>query len=112
MTLHMRQVHDYLTKDHSPELICNVIILIVRSWITTRSNAQTRGPEMLSATGLRRSELASNSVRLVRHVGKQVLVIDHDNRLFAIANRCPHQGYPLSEGTLGSECVLTCNWHN
>jgi nitrite reductase/ring-hydroxylating ferredoxin subunit len=67
---------------------------------------------MLSATGLRRSELASNSARIIRHEGKQVLVINHDNRLFAIANRCPHQGYPLSEGTLGSECVLTCNWHN
>jgi nitrite reductase/ring-hydroxylating ferredoxin subunit len=41
-----------------------------------------------------------------------VLVIAHEGRLFAIANRCPHEGYPLSEGTLGPGCVLTCNWHN
>jgi len=32
--------------------------------------------------------------------------------VFAIANRCPHEGYPLSEGTIGPGCVLTCNWHN
>jgi len=32
--------------------------------------------------------------------------------VFAIANRCPHEGYPLSEGTLGPDCVLTSNWQN
>jgi hypothetical protein len=40
------------------------------------------------------------------------LLIAQDERVFAIANRCPHEGYPLSEGTLGPGCVLTCNWHN
>jgi nitrite reductase/ring-hydroxylating ferredoxin subunit len=67
---------------------------------------------MLTATGLKRSELGSNGKRLVRHDGKQVLVIAQDARLFAIANRCPHEGYPLSEGTIGPGCALTCNWHN
>ena len=37
--------------------------------------------------------------------------------LYATNNRCPHEGYPLVEGTLGDDpgsgrCVLTCNWHN
>ena len=27
-------------------------------------------------------------------------------------NRCPHEGYPLREGTLDEDCKLTCNWHN
>ncbi|MFL5267304.1 MAG: Rieske (2Fe-2S) protein [Stellaceae bacterium] len=67
---------------------------------------------MLTATGLRRSELGSNGHKLVRHDGKQVFVIARENRVFAIANRCPHEGYPLSEGTIGPGCVLTCNWHN
>ena len=67
---------------------------------------------MFTATGLKRSELGSNGRKLVRHDGKQVLVIAQEGRLFAIANRCPHEGYPLSEGTLGPGCVLTCNWHN
>ena len=67
---------------------------------------------MLTATGLRRSELGPRGRKLVRHKGKQVLVIAEQGRLFAIGNRCPHEGYPLSEGTIGPGCVLTCNWHN
>jgi nitrite reductase/ring-hydroxylating ferredoxin subunit len=67
---------------------------------------------MLTATGLKRSELGADGLRLVRRDGKQVLVIAREGRLYAIANRCPHEGYPLSEGTIGPGCVLTCNWHN
>src|SRR6202045_4263072 len=67
---------------------------------------------MLTATGLKRSDLGTHGRKLVRCAGKQILVIAQQDRLFAIANRCPHEGYPLSEGTLGPGCVLTCNWHN
>ncbi len=67
---------------------------------------------MFTATGLKRSELGSNGQKLVRREGKQVLVIAQNGSVFAIANRCPHEGYPLSEGTIGPGCVLTCNWHN
>jgi nitrite reductase/ring-hydroxylating ferredoxin subunit len=67
---------------------------------------------MLTATGLRRSKLGAHGRKLVRSGGKQILVLAEQGRLFAIANRCPHEGYPLSEGTLGPGCVLTCNWHN
>ena len=67
---------------------------------------------MLTATGLRRSELGAHGRKVVRSGGKQILVIAEQDRLFAVANRCPHEGYPLSEGTLGPGCVLTCNWHN
>jgi nitrite reductase/ring-hydroxylating ferredoxin subunit len=67
---------------------------------------------MLTATGLKRRDLGPHGRKLVRCEGKQVLVIAQQDRLFGIANRCPHEGYPLSEGTLGPGCVLTCNWHN
>jgi nitrite reductase/ring-hydroxylating ferredoxin subunit len=67
---------------------------------------------MFTATGLKRSEFGSDGHKLLRHDGKQVLVVAQAGRLFAIANRCPHEGYPLSEGTVGPGCVLTCNWHN
>src|SRR5271170_4487520 len=69
-------------------------------------------PPMFIATGLKRSELGADGRKLVRREGKQVLVVAQGNRIFAIANRCPHEGYPLSEGTIGPGCVLTCNWHN
>jgi nitrite reductase/ring-hydroxylating ferredoxin subunit len=67
---------------------------------------------MFTATGVGESELKACGRKVVRRAGKQVLLIVAENKLFAIANRCPHEGYPLSEGTEGPGCVLTCNWHN
>ncbi|MBV9572289.1 MAG: Rieske 2Fe-2S domain-containing protein [Alphaproteobacteria bacterium] len=67
---------------------------------------------MFTPLGITRSELCGKGRNVVRKEGKQVLLIDAGERIFAIANRCPHEGYPLSEGTLGPGCVLTCNWHN
>jgi nitrite reductase/ring-hydroxylating ferredoxin subunit len=67
---------------------------------------------MFSATGVCESELRSSGRKVIRRAGKQVLLLAVGNRLFAVANRCPHEGYPLSEGTEGPGCVLTCNWHN
>ena len=67
---------------------------------------------MLTATGVSRAQLETEGRRLVRQDGRQVLLVAAGGRVFAIANRCPHEGHPLSEGTLGPGCVLTCNWHN
>ncbi|MFC4347731.1 Rieske (2Fe-2S) protein [Kordiimonas lipolytica] len=50
-----------------------------------------------------------------RHVlkieGKQIALLSTEAGLFAINNRCPHEGYPLIEGTLNDSCTLACNWH-
>jgi nitrite reductase/ring-hydroxylating ferredoxin subunit len=67
---------------------------------------------MFTATGVNETDLKAKSRKVVRRAGKQVLLIAAQDKLFAIANRCPHEGYPLSEGTEGPGCVLTCNWHN
>src|ERR1700759_889953 len=67
---------------------------------------------MFTATGLTESALHAAGRKVVRRDGKQVLLIASGGRLFAVANRCPHEGFPLSEGSLGPDCVLTCNWHN
>jgi nitrite reductase/ring-hydroxylating ferredoxin subunit len=39
-----------------------------------------------------------------------VAVFAHEGRIYAVDNRCPHMGFPLSRGTC-SEGLLTCNWH-
>ena len=70
------------------------------------------GKAVLKPTGIRCETLGQNGRKVFRQEGKQVLLLAVGDRLFAIANRCPHEGYPLSEGTLGPDCVLTCNWHN
>src|SRR5260370_26796715 len=58
------------------------------------------------------AELEAEGKAVVRHDGRQILVLRTPAGVFACANRCPHEGYPLSEGVLTDGCVLTCNWHN
>lgn len=60
-------------------------------------------------------ELLKNGRRLFKVSGKQIAVFAGDDGIFACNNRCPHEGYPLMEGSLAQgegRCVLTCNWHN
>jgi nitrite reductase/ring-hydroxylating ferredoxin subunit len=57
-------------------------------------------------------ELVDKTKAVVRHNGRQILLMHSEAGVFACVNRCPHEGYPLSEGTLSDGCVLTCNWHN
>ena len=40
-----------------------------------------------------------------------VVVFWHQDRPFAVDNRCPHMGFPLSRGSLDN-CILTCHWHH
>jgi nitrite reductase/ring-hydroxylating ferredoxin subunit len=48
----------------------------------------------------------------VKVAGKHVALFVHRGEIFACNNRCPHEGYPLVEGALDADCVLTCHWHN
>jgi nitrite reductase/ring-hydroxylating ferredoxin subunit len=57
-------------------------------------------------------KLKARGKLVVRRQGLQILLLQTPKGLFACANRCPHEGYPLSEGVLTGGCVLTCNWHN
>ena len=62
-------------------------------------------------------ELAVGDVRVVKSGPERVAVfrLDADD-LVAVDNRCPHEGYPLSQGGLSRDgqgrCLLTCHWHN
>jgi nitrite reductase/ring-hydroxylating ferredoxin subunit len=57
-------------------------------------------------------ELAKRGRAVIRQEGRQVLLLRTEAGTFACVNRCPHEGYPLSEGSLSDGCILTCNWHN
>ena len=56
--------------------------------------------------------LAESGRQLVKLGAKQIVLFHSDGRVYACNNRCPHEGYPLKEGSLSQGCVLTCNWHN
>lgn len=58
------------------------------------------------------NELMSSKRKVIRHGDKQIAIFLSGDNVYACNNRCPHEGYPLSEGTLSDGCVLTCNWHN
>jgi len=58
------------------------------------------------------TELPSGGVRTVKRGAQQVAVFRvSEGELFAIDNRCPHEGYPLAQGARQG-CTLTCCWHN
>ena len=48
----------------------------------------------------------------VRIDGIQIALFQTANGIYACDNQCPHEGYPLVEGTVNQDCVVTCNWHN
>lgn len=43
--------------------------------------------------------------------GLRFACVRSGDQAFAIDDRCPHQGYPLSQGSC-KDGVLTCEWHN
>ena len=40
-----------------------------------------------------------------------MLLCWHEGQIFALDNRCPHMGFPLSKGSLDAG-LLTCPWHH
>lgn len=73
------------------------------------SQRSTTPPEWVDALGY--DELGDKP-RIVKLDGRQIALFKTENEIFACNNRCPHEGYPLAEGTLSDGCILTCNWHN
>ncbi len=40
-----------------------------------------------------------------------IALFDHEGDVYAVDNRCPHMGFPLSKGTV-EDGLLTCHWHH
>ncbi len=57
-------------------------------------------------------KLRARRKMVVKHGKKQIAIFASGSEVYACNNRCPHEGYPLSEGTISENCLLTCNWHN
>jgi nitrite reductase/ring-hydroxylating ferredoxin subunit len=56
-------------------------------------------------------ELRDEGHRVVRADGRAILVVHHEDEVYAVDNRCPHMGFPLARGTV-DDGVLTCHWHH
>jgi nitrite reductase (NADH) small subunit len=72
------------------------------------------------------AELRADGCRVVDVDGRPVAVLSVGDDLFAVSDRCPHMGAPLSAGTVGGtlvasaphtfrygrdQRVLRCPWH-
>src|SRR5229473_3373110 len=57
------------------------------------------------------AELADRGCTVISAAGHGIAVFAHDGRFFAVDNRCPHMGFPLSRGTV-RDGLLTCHWHH
>lgn len=59
------------------------------------------------------AELQERGRALVRKGKRQLALFSSEGRVFAVDNRCPHEGYPLLQGSVNDDtCQLTCQWHN
>ena len=43
--------------------------------------------------------------------GTHLAIFKFDDKFYAVDNRCPHMGYPMSEGSV-RDGVLICHWHH
>jgi nitrite reductase/ring-hydroxylating ferredoxin subunit len=57
------------------------------------------------------SELEQRPFKVVTIEDRHILLLRADGRIRALDSRCPHMGYPLSQGTI-RDGVLRCHWHH
>jgi nitrite reductase/ring-hydroxylating ferredoxin subunit len=56
-------------------------------------------------------ELKSKGRLVVRGSHRPILVVEDQDRVYALDNRCPHMGFPLDRGSV-EDGILTCHWHH
>jgi nitrite reductase/ring-hydroxylating ferredoxin subunit len=44
--------------------------------------------------------------------GREVLLINHQGRIYALQSRCTHMGGPLVKGKVTEEGLIVCPWHH
>jgi nitrite reductase/ring-hydroxylating ferredoxin subunit/uncharacterized membrane protein len=59
---------------------------------------------------LEERELPEAKARRVRAGGTDILLYRHQDRIFALANRCSHRGGPLHKGRV-ADGTVRCPWH-
>ncbi len=69
----------------------------------------TQQGEWVAAIGI--DDLLVGGRKLFRHYDKRIAIFRTEQAVYAVDNRCPHQGYALLQGEMRGE-TLTCAWHN
>ena len=56
-------------------------------------------------------QLREKGCALVTGGGHAIAVFCHEEKVYAVDNRCPHMGFPLDRGSV-KDGILTCHWHH
>lgn len=56
-------------------------------------------------------EARENSPQTLRVDGRTIGLFYHEGEFYATDNRCPHMGFPLTDGSV-DDGILTCPWHH
>lgn len=57
------------------------------------------------------AEVQAEGSKVVHLEGRTIVLFQHNNRIYAVENRCPHMGFPLHRGSV-KDGILTCHWHH
>jgi nitrite reductase/ring-hydroxylating ferredoxin subunit len=55
--------------------------------------------------------LANNERRVIKVEGSSILLLNHENNIYAMDNLCPHLKLPMQKGKISGDCTITCPWH-
>ena len=56
-------------------------------------------------------DLRESGRMVVSPSNRAIALFYHEGEVYAVDNRCPHMGFPLSKGTV-EDGLLTCHWHH
>ena len=56
------------------------------------------------------SEIPKGEGKLVEVDGREIALYQHEGKVYAIDNICPHAGGPMAEGACNGELAM-CPWH-
>ncbi|MBD2364554.1 MULTISPECIES: Rieske (2Fe-2S) protein [unclassified Anabaena] len=56
-------------------------------------------------------ELPPNGRKVVKVEQRKILLIHHNNQVFAVENSCPHLKLPLQKGKITDDGAIVCPFH-
>ncbi len=93
-------------------------LVTTRRYATTRIYSKKYGDDPITQSEPKMSymklasteEVPAGTMKAIQINGRKILLANMNGKFFALDDRCPHIGKPLSKGTLHDGCV-TCPYH-
>ncbi len=60
---------------------------------------------------LTQDELKPNARKVVKVEQRAILLVNHDNQVYAVENSCPHLKLPLAKGKITEDGAIVCPFH-